>query len=245
LQRIRTIPDKASYTSGYWKRFRDLHGNTVLDFGAGLCNASPFLATKDIRCVEFEPYRIDPDSDSHKPDPEYSRGKAREFLQSIADGEQLSSVFLASVLNSVPFPRDRMCVLAIVHGLCGLKTTVYGTCRDISDFNYEYGGIRQASYFVFDSEAGVRLGDSLNNPKIQKFHSREEFTAIASNFWTDIKTWPGGNVFYFRCSGPVRPNRKVLKEALRFEFGNLPYSDGTKLGLYAEAEAAFKKRGIL
>jgi hypothetical protein len=138
-----------------------------------------------------------------------------------------------------------MCVLAIVHALCQFRTVVYGTCRDISDFHYEYGGIRQASYFAFDSEPGVRLGDSLYNPKIQKFHSTDEFKMLAANFWKEVTTWPGGNVFYFRASKPSRINAKVLDAALQFEFGDLPYSDGTKLGLYKEAKVAFKQRGLM
>lgn len=238
----RTLPDKDSYTKDYWRNFRDLHGTTVCDFGAGLCKVAPFLAGKDIDCVDFEPFRIDPDSGSGKPSPGFSRKKAAEFLDRVADGVEFDSIFLASVLNSIPFPRDRMCVLAIVHALSHFRTTVYGTCRDISDFHYEYGGIRQASYFVFDSEPGVRLGDSLHNPKIQKFHSRDEASSLFGNFWKDIETWPGGNVFYWRCKAPTRVNPKVLAQALKFEFEDLPYADGSRIALGKKAIAAFNKR---
>lgn len=241
----RTLPDKDSYTVDYWRSFRDIHGDTMLDFGAGLCKVAPFLNGKGVNCIEFEPFRINPDAEHQKPDPDYSRAKAKEFLRAVEEGVEFDSIFLASVLNSIPFPRDRMCVLAIVHALSNFRTTIYGTCRDISDFHYEYGGIRQASYFVFDSEPGVRLGDSLHNPKIQKFHSQDELQSIAGNFWKTIDTWPGGNVFYFRCQQPVAVNRKVLEAALKFEFGDLPFSDGSTMGLFKEAKSAFKKRGKL
>lgn len=238
----RTLPDKDSYSKDYWRHFRDIHGLNVIDFGAGLCKVAPFLETKGIDCLDFEPYRIDPDSGVGKPSPDFSKKKAKEFLDAVSDPEKLfDSVFLASVLNSVPFPKDRMAVLAIVHALSNFTTAVYGTCRDISDFTYEYGGIRQANYFVFDSEPGVRLGDSLANPKIQKFHTQEELRDQLKYFWNTMDFWPGGNVFYWSAKNPKRVNPKVLGQALEIEF-DLPYSDGTRMGLVKEAKKAFGKR---
>ena len=241
----RTLPDSESYSKEYWQKFRSMHGGFVCDFGAGLCNAAPYLERKGIECLDFEPFRIDPSSDSKKPDPDYSRHMAREFLQTFAEEDRdLGSIFLCSVLNSIPFPRDRQCVLAIVHAMCGFRTGVYGTCRDISDFNYEYSGIRNASYFVFDSEPGVRLGDAISNPKIQKFHTQDEFKHIASFFWSKVETWSGGNVFYWKATAPKRVNKNALREALEFEF-DLPFSDGSRMGLAEEAIQAFEQRGIL
>jgi hypothetical protein len=238
----RTLPDKDSYTKDYWRHFRDIHGMTVLDFGAGLCKVAPFLATKGIHCDDFEPYRINPDAEHKRPDPNFSKQKAKKFLAEIANTDRAyHSIFLASVLNSVPFPRDRMAVLAIVHALSDTDTTVYGTCRDISDFTYEYSGIRQANYFVFDSEPGVRLGDAIANPKIQKFHSQQEADQQFRLLWNKRDFWPGGNVFYFRLGAPKRINPKVLAQALEFEF-DLPYADGTRMNLVAEAKLAFGKR---
>ena len=100
---------------------------------------------------DFEPFRIDPDSGVGKPDPDYSRLKAKEFLDKVAAGVEFDSIFLCSVMNSIPFPKDRMVVLVIVNALSTKDTVTYGTCRDISDFEYEYGGIRQANYFKFDA----------------------------------------------------------------------------------------------
>jgi len=176
-----------------------------------------------------------------RPDPVYSRECAREFLHVVAEGRKFDSIFLASVLNSIPFPRDRQCVLAIVHALSSFETITYGTCRDISDFLYEYSGVRNATYFVFDSEPGVRLGDALSNPKIQKFHTEQEFKEAAGFFWNRVETWKGGNIFYWRCSAPKRINHAALRSALEFEF-ELPYADGTTMGLSDEALRAFSER---
>jgi len=237
----RTLLDRDSYSTEYWRKFRDLHGGGILDFGAGLCKVRPFLEQRGMDCSDFEPYRIDPDSDVGVPSPDYSRKMAKQFLDELADGRPFNSIFLASVLNSVPFPQDRMAVLAIVHALSGKDTCIYGTCRDISDFNYEYGGIRNANYFVFDTEPGVRIGDVMRNPKVQKFHTQEEADNMFARLWNKRDYWPGGNVFYFRLSAPKGYNVKVLAQALEMEF-DMPYADGSTMGLVAAAKAAFSKR---
>jgi hypothetical protein len=239
----RTLLDKDSYTTEYWVKFRDLHGHNIIDFGAGLGKVAPYLQTKGMNAIDFEPYRIDPDKEVGVPDPAYSRQQARRFLNQVSDPKvRFDSIFLASVLNSVPFPQDRLCVLAIVHALSSRNTVVYGTCRDISDFNYEYGGIRNANYFVMDGESGVRLGDVARNPKIQKFETQDSARAMFSRFWKGIEFWPGGNVFYYKLTAPMGFRPDVIAQALEFEFENLPFSDGTTMGLGKEAKAAFSKR---
>ena len=238
----RTLPDKDSYTKNYWVKFRDIHGKSILDFGSGLSKVAPFLCTKGVDCIDFEPYRILPEVRKGEPDIAYSKEKAKEFLEQVSDGRCFDSIFMASVINSIPFPYDRACVLAIVHSLCSFDTVVYGTCRDISDFEYEYSGIRNANYFVFDSEPGVRLGDSLSRPKIQKFYSPQEVDIIFKNFWNIIDYWPGGNIFYWRLKAPKRVNKVVLSQALDTEFERLPYADGTRMGLGKLAKQVFGKR---
>lgn len=237
----RTLLDANSYSVDYWRNFRDLHGNVLLDFGAGLCKVAPFLREKGMDCIDFEPYRIDFDAEKMIPCPELSKSEARRFLDEVGDGRRFTSIFLASVLNSIPFPKDRMSVLAIVHALSNKDTAIYGTCRDISDFNYEYGGIRNANYFVFDSEPGVRVGDVVKNPKLQKFHTQEEADAMFSRLWSKRDYWPGGNVFYFKLTAPKGVNPKVVASALEMEF-ELPYADGTRMGLSAHAKKCFGKR---
>lgn len=238
----RTLLDRDSYTQEYWINFRQLHGNRILDFGGGLCKVAPYLRTKGFEAVDFEPYLIDPDSGVGEPCPLYSRQQAKRFLEYISDPDNtFDSIFMSAVMNSVPFPEDRLMILSIVNALSCRSTKVYGTCRDISDFNYEYGGIRNAGFFVFDSEPGVRLGDAASRPKIQKFFTEEEARSYLKRFWLTSATWPGGNIFYFQASNPMGANPEVLSKALEFEF-DLPFRDGSRMGLVKEAKAAFSKR---
>lgn len=234
--------DRDSYSPEAWNHFRHVHGNDILDFGAGLCKVAPFLQGKGMDAIDFEPYRFNPDRVSAEPDPDYSREKAREFLDTIADPKKrFSSIFLSAVMNSIPFPEDRLKVLAIVHALCSRDTAVYGTCRDISDHPYEYGGARRGVYFNIDTEPGVRLGDITSRPKIQKFHSQDEARNMFSRFWRTVEFWPGGNVFFFKLTNPMMVNYAALRASLEFEF-ELPYLDRTTMGLSEHARAAFRQR---
>lgn len=238
----RTLLDKDSYSQKYWATFRELHGRSILDFGGGLCKVAPYLRTKGMDAIDFEPYRIDPDSDSGEPSPDYSRAQAKRFLDEIADPKRkFDSIFLSAVMNSVPFPEDRLMILAIVNALSTRETNVYGTCRDISDFTYEYGGVRNAGFFVFDSEPGVRLGDTASRPKLQKFMTEDEAKSYFNRFWLTSETYPGGNIFYFKLSNPRTYSLPVLGKALEFEW-NLPFRDGSRLDLVKEAKEAFSSR---
>lgn len=238
----RSLLDRDSYSPEYWARFREIHGDGILDFGGGLCRVAPYLRTKGMRAIDFEPYLVDPDVGNAEPSVEYSRSQARRFLDAIRDPSfTFDSIFMSAVMNSVPFPEDRLMVLAIVNALCRRETCVYGTCRDISDFDYEYGGIRNAGFFVFDSEPGVRLGDIASRPKLQKFFSQEEADSYFKRFWLTTEYWKGGNVFFFKLSNPMRPHPASLGKALEFEF-DLPFRNGEKLGLVDEAKQAFSKR---
>lgn len=239
----KSILDRDSYGTEYWLNFRKVHGNTLLDFGAGLCRVAPYLQSKGFDAIDFEPYRVDPVLNEAQPSPNYSRSMAKQFLDAITDkNRRFDSIFMSAVMNSIPFPEDRLKVLVIVHALCNLDTAVYGTCRDISDFDYEYGGVRNGNYFVMDGEPGIRLGDINSRPKIQKFMTQDEARSYFERFWTKVQFWEGGNIFYFKLTGPKGVNLKALGQSLYFEFGDLPFLDGSRMGLGKEARAAFEAR---
>lgn len=238
----RSLLDADSYSTEYWVNFRNIHGRTLLDFGAGLGKVAPYLRTKGFEAYDFEPYRVDPILNEAEPSHAYSREQAKLFLEDIADPKvRFDSIFMSAVMNSVPFPEDRLKVLVIVHSLCSRGTAVYGTCRDMSDFDYEYGGVRNGNYFVWDTEPGVRLGDVSSRPKLQKFMTQDEARGYFERFWETVEFWSGGNVFYFKLTNPKGLNIKALGASLDFEF-DLPFANGKRLDLVKEARAAFTKR---
>lgn len=238
----RALQDRDSYTTSYWANFRALHGRSILDFGAGLRKVAPALRDKGMNAIDFEPYLVDPEKGNAEPCPVYSRQEALVFLEQISDpARKFDSIFLSAVLNSVPFAEDRLKVLAIVCALCSHDTVIYGTYRHISDFDYEYGGIRNAGFFVFDSEPGVRLGDIASRPKLQKFMGEEEADQYFKRFWRTSQHWRGGNVNFYKLTNPMTVTPAILGKALELEF-DLPYRDGSRMNLVAEAKAAFGKR---
>jgi hypothetical protein len=86
-----------------------------------------------------------------------------------------------------------------------------------------------------------KLSPPGQNPKLQKFHTQEEADAMFKRLWNKSEFWPGGNVFYYKLSAPKGVNPDVLSRALELEF-DMPYSDGTTMGLVAKAKDVFGKR---
>ena len=80
-------------------------GRCVLDFGAGHLHETRILRSLGVMVTPFEPYRV---ADSNEIDKEASVALAREFLHAIGTEKlRYSSIFISSVLNSVPFRADR------------------------------------------------------------------------------------------------------------------------------------------
>lgn len=224
------------------------HGSTILDFGAGRLRDVTNLRAMGIDADAFEPYRM---GDNDVIDVEKSVRLNREFLEIIATGKRYDSIFLSAVLNSVPFYEDRLHVLRIIAALATDRTTVYGSANAALQNNWKNfqgrGSLDRTtgrSYgFILTYEPGVKLGDLSNgSPKAQKFHTLEEFDELFSLFFQEVKA-----EYYMRsvCTAICRKPRPIepalLAESLRFEF-DLPYPDGSRMGLGAEAVTAFEKR---
>ncbi|MEI7912938.1 MAG: ParB N-terminal domain-containing protein, partial [Verrucomicrobiota bacterium] len=84
-------------------RWTKEHGATILDFGAGHLTETFLLRQQGIDCTPFEPYRLGPGGINKAESVELTR----EFLAQVAAGKDWTSIFIASVLNSVPFREDR------------------------------------------------------------------------------------------------------------------------------------------
>ncbi len=222
------------------------HGSSVLDFGAGHLTETFLLRQAGIACTPFEPYRLQGKDGINKTE---SVQIARDFLTEVGSGTEWTSIFISSVLNSVPFKEDREKISTICAALCKPFTKLYACASSASETGWRqvqgkgFLNHNNAGNIAFrlDYEPGVRIGDFQEKPKVQKYHTAQEFHALFTPFFRSVKVAEMSNNITAVCSGARAADLGKLKEALEFEF-DLPYPDGTRMGLVEEAKAAFSKR---
>ncbi len=84
------------------------------------------------------------------------------------------------------------------------------------------------------------LGEISDSPKVQKYHTPEEFYRLFKSAFVSVQV-------AYECSVNVSAvaqgnlGHAGLREALEFDF-NLPYPDGSRMDLVTEAIAAFEQR---
>ena len=221
------------------------HGATILDFGAGHLTETFLLRQQGIDCTPFEPYRLGPGGINKAEGVEL----AREFLAQVATGKEWTSIFIASVLNSVPFREDREHIACLCAALCKPFTKVYACASSAGE-----SGWRQVNgkafmnesnagniAFRLDYEPGIRIGDFQDKPKVQKYHTVPEFRDLFGIFFRSVKVDDFSNNINAACASalPVDPAR--LRAAIEFEF-DLPYPDGTRMDLVQCAMDSFSQR---
>jgi len=220
------------------------HGRSVLDFGAGHLTETNLLRSLGVRVTPFEPYHVDDKEQIDKPK---SLALAREFLADVAAGVKWDSIFISSVLNSVPFRSDREHIVKILAGCCTKHTRVYAVASsdrqaDWSDMKKHYLNAKnlRSTKMVAGYEENVTLGDIQSAPKAQKYHTARMFYDLFKAAFQTVNAGydAGVNVRAVACD-PLPPDG--LRAALEFEF-DLPYPDGSRMGLADEAVAAFEKR---
>lgn len=221
------------------------HGTSILDFGAGHLTETKILRAAGFDVTAFEPYHIT----RSEIDKEKSLAICSDFLGAVAEGREWTSIFLASVLNSVPFQSDREHIAVILQALCRPETRVYACASSVSET-----GWRQVNgkaflnksnsaniAFRLDYESGIRIGDFQDKPKVQKYHTEKEFHQLWTPFFRSVKVREMSNNITATCAHALPLDRGRLRAALEFEF-DLPYPDGTRMGLANEAITAFEKR---
>ena len=243
----------------FWHNFREVHGNSIADMGAGQRRNGIILRQKGITCADWEPYPCDwqgiTEDKGDRPSLELARIVSNEFLDQIEAGVKFTSVFANAVINSIPFHEDRMAFLALCHSICSFHTGFYGTskwydgasAKDTVPLNRidEDGNVvegNQMRLFQVPYEKGVFLTDMSRAPKIQKYHTHEELMHCLSSFWAKpvIYSWKNAKYAYFECHAPKRINPKTLRTALEMEF-DMPYPDGS-IGLVDRALKVFSAR---
>jgi hypothetical protein len=223
------------------------HGKVVLDFGAGHLYETRILRSIGVQVTPFEPYRVDASEDIDKAE---SLSLTREFFYDIAHRQlQYSSIFISSVLNSVPFAEDRRHIACICAALASPQTKLYAAAtsmnqagmRQVQGVKYLSKTQATARLFLLEYEPGITLGDISNQPKVQKYHTLREFYELFKEFFEIVRVNDSNHNVQAVCSNPLKINVKKLRDALEFEF-DLPYPDGSRMGLVDEAKEAFSQR---
>lgn len=230
---------------GKWKK---KYGTSILDFGAGHLTETELLRSVGVRCTPFEPYRLTPGTAADI-DKAESLHLTSEFLAEVAAGVRWSSIFIASVLNSVPFEQDRQHIVTICAALCEPQTKVYACASGTQQESWQNTGIGKdwagplsgSLKFQLDYEPHVLLGEISDKPKVQKYHSPREFYDL---FDTGFERVSVRNISHnvTAIASQARPlDTDALAAALEFEF-DLPYPDGTRMDMVAQAKEAFAAR---
>lgn len=234
------------YNKALWTK---TYGHTVCDFGCGLMDETNILRKAGITSIPFEPYFLD---ENREIAPAISRKIACDFLQKISTGIKFDSIFLSAVLNSVPFLEDRKHVVCILNALSLPGTKIFAHAA--SDKNSAYDAVAgrekvsrsSASLckFVLDYEPRTTIGEIGARPKVQKYHTPAEWYSLWSEFFRKVTvTESQGNVQYI-CCNPREISKERLFKALEHEF-DLPYPDGSRMGLAQASKEAFMQRSSI
>ncbi|WP_341509439.1 ParB N-terminal domain-containing protein [Photobacterium damselae subsp. damselae] len=230
------------------KLWKKTHGRSVVDFGAGHLTETEILRSIGVHVSCFEPYRLGGSDQISKPE---SLKIAKAFLDDVASGRRFTSVFISSVLNSVPFEKDRQKIACLCAALCDDKTHLYACASSTID-SVSYAstlGIdalakRQSTYatFALDYESGITIGDFKEHPKVQKYHSPDEFYDLFKRYFEVVNVNAKYSNVQATCHTPRRKQIfEDLRKAIEFEF-DLPYPDGSTMGLVDYALKAYSKR---
>ncbi|MDR2044496.1 MAG: class I SAM-dependent methyltransferase [Clostridium sp.] len=227
-------------------KWKAAYGGSVVDFGAGKLLNTIILRKSGISVSAFKPYFIGVSDDIHK---QTSLEITAEFLEDVKRGKQYDTVFISSVFNSVPFMQDRKYIATICSALCSRHTKLVcwtqaeggSQVTQIKHGNLDKNAVKQTT-FLLEYEPNIVLGDIIAHPKVQKFHSRQEMIEIFEPVFHRIDRLENIHDFWYLEASQAKPvDKDALKEALEFEF-ELPYPDGTRMGMSERAKEAFAVR---
>jgi len=231
-----------------WKRW---YGGTVLDFGAGLLDKSIIMRdVMNVDCIAFEPYYTGGKDSGF--DVEAARYITDVFLQRVAEGTEFDAIFLASVLNSVPFSTDREHIVRLISALSSRGTVVYagaisrasdrflaatGAKDNVSNHETQFDSSFSAGY-----EEGVVVSDLMKHPKAQKYFTVDEWQELWSLGFSHVESYlyKPNQLVQMVARDPLPIDSLKLAEAIKFEF-DLPYPEGS-LDRVEQALDAFSAR---
>lgn len=223
-----------------WKR---QYGVSVVDFGAGKLSNTRTLRRAGIHVSAFEPYFVTAGEKIHK---EKSLELTRKFLDEVEAGTSFSSVFISCVFNSVPFMEDRKQIAVIAAALCYPGGKVVCWCQSdkapqFVNTKKKFLDAEKTLTFDLDYEPNTILGDIGAHPKVQKGHTEAEMREIFAPCFSQVIRLEMISKFWYMEVGKPILDLDALARALDFEF-ELPYPDGTNMGLSQRAREAFEHR---
>lgn len=228
-----------------WKAY---YGTKILDFGAGHLIDSEIIGAIGVDVTPFEPYKIKPGTNTI--DKEFSLELVKHFLHDVRNKIKWDSIFISSVLNSVPFLEDRKHIVRILAACCSEHTHVHAWAMSVnhkSHYSIDTQPLSKTDVkmirFKLGYESGIVLGGFSDKPKVQKYHTPAEIKELFSIGFKNVQMKVIDDSILALCSGPII-NPKELRKAIEFEF-NLPYPDGSTMNYVNEAIYAFEKRGVL
>jgi len=223
--------------------WKNKYGDKIVDFGAGKLNNTRTLRNAGVFVSAFEPYFVTTGDEIHK---EKSLEIANRFLDEVESCVEYTSVFISSVFNSVPFMADRIKIAHIAAALCNPGGRVVCWCQSNESNQFtktQKHTVTANALLTFNLgyEPNTILGDISKHPKVQKGHTANELQDIFLNSFTSIDRLEMIRQFWYVEATKPKLNLEKLGEAIDFEF-NLPYPDGTTMGLSDRAREAFEKR---
>lgn len=218
------------------------YGSTVADFGAGRLIDTKRMREMGATVHAFEPF--------YSRSIEAARELARAFLDSVEANVHYDSVFLSSVMNSVPFRADRVKVIQVLAALAvgHPGTMVYATGRGSQELDVASAGevpsrIKTRERIQVDFEPGVlvsRLAEG--RPMLQKLHSQGEFADEFRTAFDRVEIGKCAGSPTAVCSQPKPIDPAWLAECLRFEFDLRWPGENDSMGLAERALEAFGTR---
>jgi hypothetical protein len=219
--------------------FARRYGKVIFDMGAGTLHDATMMREAGFDCTPFEPYYSPPETTDV--DPNASRALISAYLdrlEALADaGSGPDSIISSFVLNSIPHHEDRMAYLTILAAMSRYSTGVFiGTQHAKTLQGFKIGNHLR----VNNAEPNVTLGNDTRFFKAQKFFEPEELKKMLDVFFAKVEVKAAEANCYAECRHARRVPDRLLKEAIDLEF-DLPYKDGSRMGLAVRAREVFGK----
>lgn len=239
--------------TAHMRAWRRTHGHKIMDFGAGHLTETHLLRKAGFEVTPFEPFFV-PEaagvgSGKDTIVPEVSRDMARDLLTKVGAGYEWDSLFISSVLNSVPFYKDRAHIVTLLAAMTGPGTT-YAVTKSTDHQSWRMGGQNAAGLnqrdeaigsFKIEYEEGTLLTDFSEHPKAQKYHSLPEFRALFATRFEKVQAAHSQSNCQVIASKPRPIDPVALAHAIDFEF-DLMYPDGTSMMCASYGREQFGKR---